>query len=67
MLNPEGVLIEGVVDLAFEEDGRWMVIDFKTDRDLDPGLDMYKRQLTLYASAIAQATGKPVDAALFSL
>jgi ATP-dependent exoDNAse (exonuclease V) beta subunit len=32
--DPEGFLMEGVVDLAFEQDQRWIVIDFKTDEDL---------------------------------
>ena len=55
----EGTLVEGVVDLAFEEDGVWTVVDYKTDRELAAtGEDRYRRQVALYATAIAQATGQ---------
>jgi len=59
---PDGMLLEGIVDLAFEEHGRWTVVDYKTDREIaDLGEDRYRRQVALYASAIAQATGSPCD------
>jgi ATP-dependent exoDNAse (exonuclease V) beta subunit len=55
---PNGTLIEGVVDLAFEEQGHWYIVDYKTDRDFDAGgEDQYRRQVSLYTSAIALATG----------
>jgi len=65
LLMPDGWLVEGVVDLAFEEDGRWMVVDYKTDGEL-AGADeaRYRRQIALYASAIAQATGLPTEGVL---
>ena len=56
----DGTLVEGVVDLAFEENGAWTIVDYKTDRELAAiGEDRYRRQVALYASAVAQATGKP--------
>jgi ATP-dependent exoDNAse (exonuclease V) beta subunit len=62
---PDGTLIEGVVDLAFEEAGEWTVVDYKTDRELAAsGEDQYRRQVALYASAIAQATGQPAHGVL---
>ena len=61
----DGTLVEGVVDLAFEEDGAWTVIDYKTDRELAAaGEDRYRRQVALYASAVAQATGQPAAGVL---
>jgi len=55
---PDGTIVEGVVDLAFEERGRWTVVDYKTDRELaTEGEERYRRQIALYAAAIAQATG----------
>ena len=61
----DGTLVEGVVDLAFEEDGVWTVVDYKTDREIAAGgEEQYRRQLTLYASAIARATSAPVSAVL---
>ena len=56
----DGTLIEGIVDLAFEEHGSWTVVDYKTDRELAAaGEDRYRRQVALYALAIAEATGQP--------
>jgi ATP-dependent exoDNAse (exonuclease V) beta subunit len=57
----DGTLAEGVIDLAFEQDGTWTVIDYKSDRAFDEaGEDRYRQQVALYASAIAKATGQPV-------
>jgi ATP-dependent exoDNAse (exonuclease V) beta subunit len=60
----DGTLVEGVVDLAFEEDGRWVVVDYKTDRELSSAEERYRRQVALYASAIAATTGKPTSAVI---
>ena len=60
----DGTLVEGVVDLAFEEDGAWIVVDYKTDRELAVGEGPYRRQLAAYASAIARATGAPASGIL---
>jgi ATP-dependent exoDNAse (exonuclease V) beta subunit len=56
----DGTLIEGVLDLAFEDDGGWTVVDFKTDADLAGALPRYRRQIALYASVVARTTGRPV-------
>ena len=62
-----GSLVEGVVDLAFETEAGWTVVDFKTDVELAIGLDRYTRQVALYAMAVDMATGKPVVARLMSI
>jgi ATP-dependent helicase/nuclease subunit A len=60
-----GTLLEGIVDLAFQEEGVWMTVDYKTDREIAGGGDArYRRQVSLYASAIARATGQPATAVL---
>ena len=65
---PDGSLIEGVVDLAFEDDGQWMVVDFKTDVEIGvDGLERYRRQVGFYAAAIERATGKRARGALLRL
>jgi len=65
---PDGTLIEGVVDLAFEEGGAWTVVDYKTDRELAAvGEDRYRRQVALYVTAIAQATGQRASGVLVCL
>jgi ATP-dependent exoDNAse (exonuclease V) beta subunit len=66
-LEPDGSLIEGVLDLAFEDAEGFTVVDFKTDTEIAAGLAAYRRQVALYASTIARATGKPVTAVLMQL
>jgi ATP-dependent exoDNAse (exonuclease V) beta subunit len=44
-----------------------VVIDFKTDRELEGALDRYERQVWIYASAIAAATGRPARAVLMKV
>jgi len=62
---PDGTLIEGIVDLAFEEAGSWTVVDYKTDREIAAdGEERYRRQVALYVAAIAQATGQPATGVL---
>ena len=64
----DGTLVEGVVDLAFEENGEWTVVDYKTDREIaDKGEEQYRRQLSIYAAAIERATGAPASAILVRL
>jgi ATP-dependent exoDNAse (exonuclease V) beta subunit len=60
----DGMLVEGAVDLAFLDGDSWTVIDFKTDHELARNLDIYRRQVGLYAQAIAAATGTPARAIL---
>jgi ATP-dependent exoDNAse (exonuclease V) beta subunit len=60
-------LVDGVIDLAFEEDGIWFVVDFKTD---DPAcvapehLSSYRAQVGLYAAALERVTSLPARAVL---
>ena len=58
----ESVLIQGIIDVYFEEDGRFYVLDYKTDRvtNDDELADRYRVQIELYARAIETATGKTV-------
>jgi ATP-dependent exoDNAse (exonuclease V) beta subunit len=65
--QPDGLLVEGVLDLAFEEAGGWTVVDFKTDAEMAGELGRYRRQVGLYASVVAKATGKNVTAVLMQL
>jgi ATP-dependent exoDNAse (exonuclease V) beta subunit len=57
----DGSLVEGVVDLAFRENGGWTVVDFKTDRDFEASSDCYIAEVSLYSKAVGAATtGLPV-------
>ena len=56
----DGLLVEGVVDLAFlDESGSWMVVDFKTDFEIGGRIDEYRNQVSLYAKAISRASRLP--------
>jgi ATP-dependent exoDNAse (exonuclease V) beta subunit len=62
-----GAIVEGVVDLAYDDGGGFVVVDFKTDRELEGNLERYSRQVRIYAAAIRAATGRPVRAMLVRL
>jgi ATP-dependent exoDNAse (exonuclease V) beta subunit len=65
---PDGSVIEGVVDLAFEDNGRWTVVDFKTDVEIGrDGLQTYRRQVGFYGAAITRATGQPARGVLLRI
>lgn len=57
-------VLEGVIDLVFEEPDGWVVVDYKTDVGTDPRfaerVDGYRRQVDLYADAWGSLTGDPV-------
>lgn len=62
----EGQLIQGIIDLYFEEDGELVLVDYKTDRVMkgEAGekelVKRYAIQLDYYAKALEQLTGKTV-------
>ena len=55
------VLLQGVADCFFEEDGALVVLDFKTDRVVDEQtVARYRPQLDAYAKALSRIMGLPV-------
>ena len=54
---PDGVLAEGVVDLAYRDASGWVVVDFKTDADPALRKDEDVRPVALYSFALRRATG----------
>nr|MDQ3348778.1 PD-(D/E)XK nuclease family protein [Acidobacteriota bacterium] len=50
---PDGTMVEGTIDLAFEDAAGLTVVDFKTDRELSADLDRYRRQLSVYCQALS--------------
>jgi ATP-dependent exoDNAse (exonuclease V) beta subunit len=66
-LQGDGTMIEGVLDLAFEEEGITTVVDFKTDHELAAGESRYRAQLQQYVSAVTRATGRPARGILFKV
>ncbi|MCL2508848.1 MAG: helicase-exonuclease AddAB subunit AddA [Oscillospiraceae bacterium] len=57
----EEVVIQGMVDCAFIEDGGLVIIDYKTDRAALAELrERYAEQLNVYRGAMEEYTGLPV-------
>ncbi len=67
LLNPEfpaeeKVLVQGIIDVYFEEEGELVLADYKTDR-VKTGEELvlrYKEQMLYYKTALEQITGKRV-------
>jgi ATP-dependent helicase/nuclease subunit A len=60
-----GVVLDGYVDLCFEESGSLTVVDYKTDSvrddaEVEASAERYSLQAAAYALALADATGLPV-------
>jgi ATP-dependent exoDNAse (exonuclease V) beta subunit len=66
-LDRDGTLIEGVLDLAFEENGATTIVDFKTDHELSAGEARYRAQVQQYVDAVAAATKRPAAGVLFKI
>jgi len=60
-------LVRGVIDLAFEEGGGWVLADYKTDRAAERRLQelaqTYRPQLDAYRAAWKQIASEPVKEA----
>lgn len=65
----DNVLVQGIADCVFEENGELVLLDYKTDRvnSSEELLDRYKKQIQFYRSAVSKTLKKPVkEAALYS-
>lgn len=62
--SEETVLLQGVIDCCFLEDGAWVLLDYKTDymNEEDAGMAALRHapQLGLYQRALLEVTGLPV-------
>ena len=53
------MLIQGIIDVFFEENGEFILLDYKTDK-VDTGqqlIDRYKTQMDYYLEAITAMKG----------
>ena len=70
MENPpdteEEIVMQGAVDLAFEENGSLVIVDYKTDRvrNIQKLVTLYQKQLMLYQTALRQVMEKEVSECL---
>lgn len=58
------VMVQGIIDACFEENGAWILVDYKTDAVKENVQEVltarYRAQLKYYARALQQMTGMPV-------
>lgn len=57
------VLVQGIIDCYFEEDGELVIIDYKTDSvkdNIEEIKEEYKEQISLYKEALEKLTKKKV-------
>lgn len=61
--DSEKILIQGIIDVFFEENGKIIIADYKTDAVKEPEelVKRYQVQLDYYAEAIMRLTGKEVS------
>ena len=59
----EKIIIEGVADCAFVENGELVIVDYKTDRVSSGGelKELYASQLGIYRRCLEQVIGLPVS------
>ncbi len=62
-LNNSDGMIKGIVDLMFEENGKIIIVDYKSDRgaSAEKLAERYRHQLRLYKSAVELTYGKEVS------
>jgi len=64
VLQEETILVQGVVDCCFEEQGNIVLLDYKTDYVpygcADSVRERYRTQMEYYATALERITGKKV-------
>jgi ATP-dependent helicase/nuclease subunit A len=68
-LKDELVILQGVIDCIFEEDGYIVIVDYKTDRTKTTKklVELYSHQLNLYRYAIERCMDKKVkDCVIYS-
>lgn len=58
----ERITVQGIADCVFLEEGRWYIVDYKTDAVQTPQALLYRygRQLELYARILSRSFPEPV-------
>lgn len=66
----ETMIVQGIIDALFKEDGKYVVVDYKTDKVDDPKelVKEYDNQLKVYKKAVEKITGEEVkDMIIYSV
>ncbi len=67
MVLPDGSVTIGVLDLAYRNESGWVIVDFKTDAEMEGRRAAYEEQVRTYARAVAAATSEQVRCVLLSV
>lgn len=61
--SEEPVILQGAIDCAFEEDGKYIIVDYKTNKTKSSEFltEQYSNQLKLYKKAFAKCTENVVS------
>jgi len=62
----DGTYLNAVLDLAFLEKDGWVLVDYKTDQDMERSEGKYQEQLGHYARMLTEVSKKPVKEAWLS-
>ncbi|HEY4229948.1 MAG TPA: PD-(D/E)XK nuclease family protein, partial [Thermoanaerobaculia bacterium] len=66
---PSEALLQGAIDLVFEEDDGWVLVDYKSDavtpKNRAQLVKFYEPQVEMYRRYWEKLTGKPTRAGIF--
>ncbi|HEY6065820.1 MAG TPA: PD-(D/E)XK nuclease family protein, partial [Thermoanaerobaculia bacterium] len=68
--GPARTLLQGAIDLVFEEESGWVLVDYKSDTiagNLEELVAFYSPQIGLYRRYWEKLTGRPTKAGLYFL
>ena len=57
----------GIMDVVYKKDGKWHIVDYKTNYDADDLDEKYQEQLAAYISAFKEMTGEDADAMTYHI
>ena len=57
----------GVMDVLYKKDGRWHIIDYKTNADPEDLDEKYQEQIKAYTAAFKAMTGEEADARVYHI
>ena len=68
-VNGVTTIAQGVIDCYFRENGKWILVDYKTTNpyNIDGVKDRYQKQIDMYREALSEATGIEVSEAYLYL
>ncbi|HJT23178.1 MAG TPA: 3'-5' exonuclease [bacterium] len=55
-VQEDGSFLNAVLDLAFLEDGQWVIVDYKSDQNREERKEKYQKQLDHYAKMLEKHT-----------